>query len=297
MGETPSHSGVAMDHIETYIRLRVERGELAASSARAIRYSLRNWVAEAGDDPTMWTEADVIRWLDGDLRANSRKMMLHRLRPFVRWMMGNGHMSIDPTINMARIAPPKGAPRDMDPEDISKLVRQLPDQRARVIVLLMLHCALRCSDVARVRIEDIDARRRILNVRAKGGRGEPTHYVPIPDEAWSEINRLCRDLGRTTGPLIESYNQPGVALRGHTISSLLQEWINDAGLKAFPHDGRSAHALRHTCAQDMIDRGADMREVQFGLGHATIRSTEIYLRREPPGLREAMNGRTYLRAA
>ena len=70
-----------------------------------------------------------------------------------------------------------------------------------------------------------------------------------------------------------------------------------AGLKRFPHDGTSAHSLRHTCAQTMLDGGADLREVQYALGHRTIRSTEIYTRREPPGLRAAMNGRAFLDAA
>lgn len=287
-----------MGNIETYVQLRVERGELARTSATAITYTLRHWENHAGSDPTAWTEAQVTQWLDIDRRrANTRKAMLHRLRPYIRWLNAQGLMDGDPTADIARIHPPKGDPRDMSGDDIAALIRHLPDRRAVVIVLLMLHCALRCSDVARVRIEDIDARRQILHVRAKGGRGEPTHWVPIPTEAWEAVRGLIRELGRSCGPLIESHRVPGTALQGHTVSRLLQDWIAAAGLKAFPHDGRSAHALRHTCAQDMLDHGADLRAVQYGLGHATIRSTEIYTRREPAGLREAMDGRSYLRAA
>lgn len=284
--------------ISTYIRERVARGELADTSAEAIEYTLRHWYRHAGDDPRAWTEATVVSWVDPKrLRPNTRKAMLHRLRPHVRWLRDAGHMHGDPTAHIAPIRPPKGGPRDLARDEVHALLRACPDDRAVLIVLLMVHCALRCSDVARIRIEDVDARRRLINVRAKGGRGERTHWVPVPDEAWTSVVRMIRHLKRSTGPLIESYQVPGTGLRGHSISALVREWITDAGLKEFPHDGRSAHALRHTCAQDMIDGGADLRTVQFGLGHSTIRSTEIYTRREPPGLREAMEGRAYLSAA
>lgn len=68
----------------------------------------------------------------------------------------------------------------------------------------------------------------------------------------------------------------------------------DAGVKSCAGDGVSPHSLRHTFAQDLLDGGADVRLVQTGLGHRSLRSTELYLRREPPGLREAMEQRRYV---
>ena len=54
-----------------------------------------------------------------------------------------------------------------------------------------------------------------------------------------------------------------------------------------------ADSLRHSCAQRMLDAGADIRQVQHALGHSSVTITEQYLRRQPPGLRDAMEGRTY----
>lgn len=85
---------------------------------------------------------------------------------------------------------------------------------------------------------------------------------------------------------------PTPVSRGH-LSKIVQRLVCSAGLKQFPYDGVGAHALRHTCAQGMLDLGADIRQVQAALGHRHQSTTEIYLRREPPGLREAMEGRRY----
>ena len=63
---------------------------------------------------------------------------------------------------------------------------------------------LRCGDIARARIEDIDARRRVLGVRGKGGRGELTHWVPIPDEVWNVLGDHVDEMAESAGPLLRS---------------------------------------------------------------------------------------------
>lgn len=67
----------------------------------------------------------------------------------------------------------------------------------------------------------------------------------------------------------------------------------EAGVKQGPRDGVSAHALRHTMAEDLLVRGADIREVQHALGHQSMQSTQVYLRARPEGLRDVMSGRRY----
>lgn len=285
--------------IREYLTGRLQRGEIVASSATVIDAVLRNWMRHVdGRPPGQWTEDDVSSWIyDTDVRANTRKSRLTKLRPFCRWLILEGHMTTDPTLRMARIPVPSAAPRDLTVEEVAQLLRVVPDDRGRLIVILMAQLGLRCGDVARIRVEDIDVRRRSLHVRAKGGRGEPTHWEPIPEEAWQVLIGYVRERRKVSGPLIRSIQPPHGALTPHTIGKLVVGWMWDAGLKIAPRDGRSAHSLRHTCAQHMIDLGADLSEVQAALGHRSRRSTEIYVRREPVGLREAMEGRSYLHAA
>lgn len=286
-------------YVREYIRTRTEQGHLASSSTITISYTLDQWIRFAGPTPRRWTEAQARVWVNAEhLRPNTRKSRLAKLSRFVRWLVDEHELDVDITRNLARIRVPKGTPRDLLPSEIGQLLGVLPDERARVIVLAMAQTGLRCGDVARIRIEeDLDLRGQRLYVRAKGGRGEPTHWVPIPDEAWRAVIRWLHQEHRWRGPLITSYQRPGHALQPASVSKLVGRWIRVAGLKRFPYDGRSAHALRHSCAQHMLDNGADLRDVQAALGHATIRTTEEYTRREPPGLRAAMEGRTYSEAA
>jgi integrase len=281
--------------IEEYLAERLLRGDLAASSAPVIRSVLRRWLRAAPAAPKDWARPHVEQWLAGpNLRPATRKSMLTKLRPFCQWLIGRGTLRSDPTLGVRLPPVPRGAPRDLSERDVHRLIAVLPDRRAVLVVILMLQLGLRAGDLARARVEDVDVRHRSLHVRAKGGRGEPTHWAPIPTEAWALLIAWLRETGHTAGPIVRSYQRPHGALTPHTVSKMVGGWMRAAGLKQLPYDGVSGHALRHTFAQDVLDECGDLRKVQFGLGHATVRSTEIYTRREPPGLREAVEGRRYL---
>ena len=287
--------GDLMHYVDTYVAHRVARGELVTSSAATIAPILRQWHRHAGPIDA-WTVEAAAHWVHAPhLRPNSRKGRLSRLRPYTAWLVATGDLAVDVSLGVPPVKIPPPDPRDMRPADVGTLLAAVPDERARLVVLLMVHCGLRCVDVSRVRVEDVDVARRLLAVRAKGGRGEVTHTVPIPGEAWATLAPYLAASGRRSGPLVCASNRTApTAVSANRLSVLVRRWIADAGLKVVAWDGCSAHALRHTCAQGMIDAGADIRLVQSALGHRHVTTTEAYLRRRPPGLREAMDGRRYV---
>lgn len=63
------------------------------------------------------------------------------------------------------------------------------------------------------------------------------------------------------GPLVRSYRNPHRGLSPGYVSDLVRGLFREAGVKEAPLDGRSAHALRHTMAGDVLRRGAHLRRV------------------------------------
>lgn len=278
------------DHVERYVARRVDRGELAASSAAVITSVLRQWMRYAGPDPTTWTVEVAAAWVhDETLRPASRRSRLGKLAPFCRWLHSSGAIEVDPCVEVAPVRVDEGAPRDLTVAEVRRLVEVCPDDRARLIVVLMVQCGLRVGDLCRVQVGDIDTVRRRLHVRGKGGRGERTHCVPIPGEAWTLVAAYVD--GVDDGPLLRSLrDRGGGALTAAHVRRMISAWMAAAGLEA------SSHALRHSCAQHLLDGGADIRAVQHMLGHRSVTTTEGYLRRQPPGLADVVDGRSYLRA-
>lgn len=130
------------------------------------------------------------------------------------------------------------------------------------------------------------------------GKGLHERVVPVPGEVAAVLDRYLSTVGVMSGPLIRSSRIPSRGLSAETISTYVSRWMADAGVKVGRWDGRSAHALRHTAASDVLDVCGDLRVVQAMLGHEHLSSTSIYLRRAKlDQLRAAMEGRDYGQAA
>lgn len=282
------------DELEDYIAHRWTRGDWSDATVPVVRTVLLGWHRTTGWAPaSRWTAEQAAAWVTAPARPNTSRSRRGKLAPYLRW-----HDRPE-LADLPRVRVPSPAPRDITPDEVARLLQVVPDERGRVIVLLMVHCGLRCGDLARVRIEDMDMARRQIHVRGKGGRGEPTHWVPVPGEAWRAVLGLLAVEGLRSGPLVRARGSrsTGGRLQAATIGRMVRGWMVDAGVKVAAGDGVSAHSLRHSCAQHLVDDGADLRLVQHALGHSSLRTTEWYVRREPPGLRDVMEGRAYLDAA
>lgn len=279
--------------IDKYIDERSARGELNGRSPSVIRCVLGGFALHvAALTPNEITEADVDSWIaDPTLRPATRHSMVTKLRPFVRWLAARGHIERDFTALVRAPKVPKGMARFLEAEQVVALVRATTNTRDRLIVLLMVHLGLRRIEVTRIDIEDIDMRDWLLAVRGKNHQGQQSRSLPITTEVRLAILAYLGELPTYAGPLIRT--QRGTRLGELAVSNMITDLMRSVGIKSLPWDGYSGHALRHTCAQELIDAGVDIRLVQTALGHESVVTTEGYLRRKPKGLRDALEGRTY----
>jgi integrase/recombinase XerC len=118
---------------------------------------------------------------------------------------------------------------------------------------------------------DLDRGARLLRVRGKGRR---ERIVPVGDTALAALDRWL-DAAAARGarpdhPLFT--NARGQRLSGRTVQRVVRARLGAVagGLGVTPH------ALRHSFASHLLDRGADVRAIQELLGHRSLASTQIY---------------------
>jgi integrase/recombinase XerC len=282
-----------LEYAEAWLSERVRRHQMHPMTARNYRSSLRGFALFYGDQPLRELQSDDIEaWLEsrGYLTAATRRGDLSALRGFSHWLVRQHVIATNPTDDVERIKVPDAVPRALDRDQVAMLLDVCPDARARAIVWLQVGLGLRCSEVARLHVEDWSRRAGVLLVHGKGSRDRE---LPVVADVTRALAEYLREWPTPRGPLIRSYRTPR-ALRPDTISGMVSEWMRAAGIKLVARDGVSAHALRHTAASDVLEQSKDLRAVQDMLGHRQLATTAIYLRRASLGrLRDAMEGRAY----
>lgn len=277
-----------------YVAQRRARGEIAEQTATAYRSRLLLFASHhSGLDPGRLTRRHVERFLETvGKSASYKRSLLSVIRPFCDWLRERGLLAKNPCAQIKPPRLPKYSPRSMATDDVSSTLVACPDARARLIVLLAVQEGLRRGEVRAVELGDIDERRGTLAVRGKGGRDGITRVVPLSEETSRAIRFYLAEHPAPYGPLIRSY-RTGKPISANYVTRIVRQAMEAAGTKLAPYDGRSAHALRHTAALDVLEQSGDLRAVQQMLGHVSLGTTSVYLRAEVSGLRAAMAGRSY----
>lgn len=275
-----------------YVRGRQKRGEIGQLTAKCHRGILWQFAEHAGCTPARLTRKHVERWLESleHLAAGTRRNRYSVVARFCRWLHDEGLCPRDATKGMPRLREPRRVPRALQADAVTATLQACPDLRAQVIVVLMVQEGLRRGEVAKLQVGDFDLTHRMMRVEGKGGH---QRVLPITDECYELVLRYLTQEGLRAGPLLRSYQFPTKGLHPETVSRIVRQAMQDAGVKRAPFDGVNPHALRHTAATDMLRSGAHIRDVQHALGHAHLQTTETYLPYLVGTLEQAMGGRRY----
>ncbi len=159
--------------------------------------------------------------------------------------------------------------------------------RDRAIVETAYAAGLRISELAGLRLADVDLRHGEVRVLGKG-RKERAGLLGRP--AVDALDEYLRDVrpalaGRAPGPDAGSVflNASGGPLGVRGIRLRIDRLVRLAGLPS----GIGPHTLRHSFASHLLDGGADLRVVQELLGHSSLNTTQLYTHVSPGRLRSA----------
>ena len=264
---------------------RATRPTVATSTHRAYVTRLDLMRRAVPDDPARVARRHILDWLDTTRTAATRNAYLTAAVVFWQWCVDHDHVVVSPCRGIRRSKTPARRPRHLTAVEVGLVVRAAVEHSPAFgrAVSLMAQEGLRIGEVAAARWEDTDGVE--LVVRGKGYRGEPSRTLPLT----KQTRRLLAPI-MLRGPIVPN------ARGGHWMSDRLDTKINAlirATIGGVPNDGRTAHALRHTAATDMVNQGKPLRTVQRILGHESLATTERYVLGADADMRDAIEGRWY----
>lgn len=179
-------------------------------------------------------------------------------------------------------------PRVLDWDEVQKIVNSVHrstrngPQYYAILVLLTTY-GLRAGEVAQLKLEDIDWRRKAIHiVPRKSGKDL---YLPLTHGVAQAILDYLRHRRFPS-----KYRQvflltraPWRSLTRQNIAYVVNRHIELAGLES-PRGG--SHLLRHSFATHLIRKGASLKQIGDLLGHRTLESTHIYTKTATEHLRE-----------
>ena len=169
----------------------------------------------------------------------------------------------------------------LSPVEVDALV-DAPDQRrwegrrARVLILLAIQTGLRVSELTGLNCNDITLSTG-ASVRCEG-KGRKQRAVPLTAQVTALLQVWLRErAGRPSDPLFPTrtgrrLSRDAVALRVSThAATAAQNCPSLLGKRIHPH------AMRHSCAMQLLQAGVDTSVIALWLGHAGVRSTDAYV--------------------
>ena len=214
------------------------------------------------------------------LSVASQSRILVSLRALFRWMHRGGVIDTNPASDLVGPHRVRRLPACVLTAQEAEIVLAQPNLhtltgvRDRAILETLYSTGIRRSEVAALRLSDLDRERGMVTIRS--GKGGHDRIIAIGERALAWIDRYLLDSRPefSSGPVgdIIFLNRWGRPFEPHGISCLVRRFIKAANLGK----SGSCHALRHTCATVMLDHGADIRYIQQQLGHQLLSTTQIY---------------------
>lgn len=168
------------------------------------------------------------------------------------------------------VRPPKERklPHIISREDVGQLLQSLQNEKHKTMLLLIYACGLRRSELLNLRVKDVQVARQMLFIR--DAKGAKDRYVSIPSKVLDRLTIYMTNW-KPSSWLFEG--QTGGRYSERSLTAVLEQAKERSGVAPL----LTLHGLRHAYATHMVEGGVPLHVVQEALGHASIKTTSIYL--------------------
>ncbi|HLP30149.1 MAG TPA: tyrosine recombinase XerC [Geothrix sp.] len=277
----PLGEGIRAFHLEQQARgvsphtARAQGGDLAKLLDHAVRSRWQSW-----EISPRTLRGFALELGDRGLDPASQARILSTARTFFAWLWETRRIPQNPASGLRNPKQPKRLPAFLTEGESQALLDlppavDFPSARLACLLELLYASGLRVSELVGLDLQDLLPEERTLRVL---GKGRKERLVPYHAQAAAilEAYLAFRSAFLAMKALPPSpaifLNQRGGRLTPTSVRSMLRLALQAAAVRAKV----SPHALRHSFATHLLNRGMDLRAIQELLGHASLSTTQRY---------------------
>lgn len=253
--------------------------KLGAHSQRSHISSCKHFAGFLKRSPDTATPDDVRRFQLHLAETGMSICNRNRIMTGVKFLFRVTLRRLDLAAEIYHLREPQKIPQVMSADETRRLLAVATNLKARVLLSLGYGCGLRAGEVVRLKVKHIDPAQKIIRIEQSKGRKD--RNVMLSPETldllrqWWKARPSRNEAGT---PMEERWlfpgNRRGKPMTTRQLSRLFHEAADAAGIKK----AVTLHALRHSFATHLLERGTDIRIIQALLGHDKLDTTARYTR-------------------
>ena len=237
--------------------------KLGAHSQRSHISSCKRFAAFLKRSPDTATPDDVRRFQLHLAETGMSICNRNRIMTGVKFLFRVTLRRLDLSAEIYHLREPQKIPQVMSPDETRRLLAVASNLKVRTLLSLCYGCGLRAGEVVRLKVKHIDSAQKIIRVEQSKGRKD--RNVMLSPETldllrqWWQARPTRSDAAT---PVVERWlfpgKKPGKPMTTRQLSRLFHEAADAAGIKK----AVTLHALRHSFATHLLERGTDIRIIQ-----------------------------------
>lgn len=160
--------------------------------------------------------------------------------------------------------------------EIDQIIKALDNTKHRLMLALAYGAGLRVSEIVSLRVSDLSLDEGTIHL--KQAKGKKDRITILPDKLVVDLKNLMK--GKSGNDFVFS-SERGGKLTTRTAQTVFEKALKKAKISK----PATFHSLRHSFATHLLENGVDIRYVQELMGHANIRTTQLYTQVTNPTLK------------
>lgn len=299
--------GEQEDFINQFIHFLSAEKNASSHTCRCYQRDLREFeeflkgqeIQQTSEVSLDWSQVDRItirKYLSVLYRKNKKSSIarkLSTLRSFFRYLVREKLVPTNPAKIVSTPKVEKPLPKTLTVDETFKILdssvphmemisdneAQFRISRDRAILELLYSSGLRVGELVGLDLKHLNINLGIVRVM---GKGKKERIVPVGEKAIEALRSYLRSRGDPDSEEPLFLNSRGGRLTSRSVERLVKKYTRASGIIRTV----SPHSLRHSFATHLLDAGADIREIQEMLGHASLSTTQRYIHLSPGKLME-----------